>query len=79
LERLSNDGRTVGMRLSRPVADGDGNATAKQIDVDFTDSFGWRCDCEDATYRPNRPGGCKHVASLRQVAELLRGTDKKSN
>jgi hypothetical protein len=26
-----------------------------------------RCDCPDATYRPDRPGGCKHVVALRQT------------
>jgi hypothetical protein len=25
------------------------------------------CTCGDATYRPDRPGGCKHVAALRQA------------
>jgi hypothetical protein len=25
----------------------------------------WTCDCPDATYKPERPGGCKHVAALR--------------
>jgi hypothetical protein len=36
-----------------------------------------RCSCPDATYRPDRPGGCKHVNALRQtlpaVAQLQRG------
>src|SRR5262245_59553236 len=27
----------------------------------------WQCDCADATYRGERPGGCKHVAALRQA------------
>src|SRR5262245_66693325 len=27
----------------------------------------WQCDCPDATYRGERPGGCKHVAALRQA------------
>jgi hypothetical protein len=25
------------------------------------------CDCEDATYRPDRPGGCRHVNAVRQA------------
>jgi hypothetical protein len=25
----------------------------------------WTCDCPDATFHPERPGGCKHVAALR--------------
>lgn len=26
-----------------------------------------RCTCPDATYRPQRPGGCRHQAALRQA------------
>ncbi|HKI36884.1 MAG TPA: hypothetical protein VKA46_33840 [Gemmataceae bacterium] len=49
------------------------------------------CTCADATYRPERPGGCKHQVSLRQtlptvskavpvllVAVLPRPVDRKS-
>jgi hypothetical protein len=25
------------------------------------------CDCEDATWRPGRPGGCRHVNAVRQA------------
>jgi hypothetical protein len=25
------------------------------------------CDCNDATYRPHRPGGCKHARALRAL------------
>jgi hypothetical protein len=25
----------------------------------------WTCDCPDATFHPERPGGCKHVVALR--------------
>jgi hypothetical protein len=25
----------------------------------------WRCDCPDATFHPERPGGCKHALALR--------------
>ena len=25
------------------------------------------CDCADHTYRPERPGGCRHMAALRQA------------
>lgn len=27
----------------------------------------WQCDCPDAVYRGERPGGCRHVAALRQA------------
>jgi hypothetical protein len=25
------------------------------------------CDCPDRTYKPERPGGCRHMAALRQA------------
>src|SRR5262245_48429481 len=65
---LRHAGRTVGVRLARCLADG----TIKRIDVDLTASP-HACDCEDATFRPGRPGGCKHVAALRLAADQLRG------
>jgi hypothetical protein len=30
-----------------------------------TEKESWTCDCPDATFHPERPGGCKHVAALR--------------
>jgi hypothetical protein len=30
-----------------------------------TESDPWTGDCPDATFHPERPGGCKHVAALR--------------
>lgn len=39
-------------------------------DIDtHTDWGGWQCDCPDGTYRPNRPGGCKHAVALRAALE----------
>lgn len=32
------------------------------------------CGCPDATYRPGRPGGCRHAAALRQALPTLTGT-----
>jgi hypothetical protein len=29
------------------------------------------CDCGDFTFRPDRPGGCKHMAALRQALSPL--------
>jgi hypothetical protein len=29
------------------------------------------CDCPDHVYRPRRPGGCKHMAALRQALPSL--------
>jgi hypothetical protein len=41
-------------------------------DVDCEQAWGWQCDCPDATFRPERPGGCKHVRALREaIAELF--------
>jgi len=31
-----------------------------------------RCDCPDATYRPVRPGGCKHQQALRAALPTVR-------
>ena len=39
-------------------------------DVGTAGPHGWTCDCPDATFRPDRPGGCKHVNALRSA--LLR-------
>ena len=66
--RLSDRGRTVGLRLSRYCEKLD---IVKRIDIDFGVP-GWACDCEDATYRPGRPGGCKHLFAARLVAAELR-------
>ena len=30
----------------------------------------WTCDCPDATFHPERPGGCKHVAALRAALKV---------
>lgn len=30
------------------------------------------CDCPDATYRPERPGGCKHQQALRVALPTVR-------
>jgi hypothetical protein len=37
-------------------------------DIDTRTAWGqWQCDCPDATYRGERPGGCRHAAALRQA------------
>ena len=30
----------------------------------------WSCDCPDATFHPERPGGCKHIAALRAALKV---------
>ena len=48
--------------------------TLRDVDVviDFTAPYGWTCDCEDSTFNPDRPGGCKHRIAARRMAEALR-------
>ena len=62
-----NEGKLTGLRLLRDPDHG-GPAV---YDVDVTGEP-WRCDCPDATYRPDRPGGCKHVVALKQAAGAIR-------
>jgi hypothetical protein len=67
LEAVHDGPRTTGLAFG-PL-----DGTDRVRHVDFTDEHGWRCDCEDATFNPGRPGGCKHVVSSRQVARSLKG------
>jgi hypothetical protein len=32
---------------------------------------GWTCDCPDATFNPERPGGCKHARALQAALRAL--------
>jgi len=71
LGRLTDEaGRTIGAQLARPTEDAEGNPTVKTVDVDFTPSWGWQCDCECATYNPER-GPCKHCQALRIIGQQL--------
>jgi hypothetical protein len=36
------------------------------------------CDCPDRTYRPERPGGCKHMRGLAQALAARRAPDRKT-
>jgi hypothetical protein len=53
----------VGYRLLK--ADG------AMYDVETAGPHGWTCDCPDATFHPERPGGCKHVSALRAALAAL--------
>jgi hypothetical protein len=53
----------VGYRLLK--ADG------AMYDVGTAEPHGWTCDCPDATYSPERPGGCKHAKALRAALAAL--------
>jgi hypothetical protein len=55
----------VGYRLLK--ADG------AMYDVDTAAPHGWVCDCPDAIFHPERPGGCKHVAALKAALRALEG------
>jgi hypothetical protein len=46
----------IGFRLEQ------GDRTTYDVN---TEADPWTCDCPDATFHPERPGGCKHVAALR--------------
>jgi hypothetical protein len=46
----------VGYRLEK------GDRTTYDVN---TEAETWTCDWPDATFHPERPGGCKHIAALR--------------
>jgi hypothetical protein len=56
-QAIYDGGRCVGFRLTK-------FATGEVYDLP-RDLSG--CDCPDRTYRPERPGGCRHMAALRQA------------
>jgi hypothetical protein len=46
-------------------------ADGAMYDVGTAGPDGWSCDCPDATFRPDRPVGCKHVKALRAALAAL--------
>jgi hypothetical protein len=58
---LRDQDGVLGYRLTKPA-----DMTAYDICARGTH---WRCDCPDATFHPERPGGCKHVAALRAALQ----------
>jgi len=68
LTRLKDNRRTIGARLVKA------GEVAKIIDVDFTAARGWQCDCECATYDPQR-GPCKHCQAMKLVGPLIRAAE----
>ena len=52
----------VGYRLEK------GDRTTYDVN---TEAETWTCDCPDATFNPDRPGGCKHVAALRAALKAV--------
>jgi hypothetical protein len=69
---LLEGGRLVGYELRKAeqpaTAAGDPNPV---YHIDVTGPHGWTCDCPDATFRPERPGGCRHVAALRAALHRI--------
>ena len=52
-----------------PLYDGEALVGHRLLKADGSmydvDAATWRCDCPDATFCPERPGGCKHSVALR--------------
>src|SRR5438270_13273009 len=46
-------------------------ADGAMYDIGTAGPHGWTCDCPDATFHPERPGGCKHVQALRAALAAL--------
>src|SRR5262245_48962498 len=67
LERVADGPRTTGLAFG-PI-----NGTDTWHHVDFTAPYGWTCDCADATYNGDRPGGCKHRIAAQRLAQQLKG------
>jgi hypothetical protein len=67
LSRHTDKGKTVGVRLEYMSLSGE----HIMHDIDLTANPP-RCDCADHTFRPERPGGCRHLVALREAAATLR-------
>ncbi len=53
-------GALAGFRLTKP------DGTAYDLPADLSS-----CDCPDATYHPERPGGCRHQKAMRAALAAL--------
>ena len=60
-------GVLVGFRLNKVTG-----GKEAFYDIDCRPSWGWQCDCPDATFHPERPGGCKHVLALKAALAALK-------
>jgi hypothetical protein len=63
VETLRDGGHVTGYRMVKP------DGTTYDL---CTSEERWTCDCPDATFHPERPGGCKHQAAL-QAALAVAG------
>ena len=61
------DGVIVGFRLNKVTG-----GKEAFYDIDTRPSWGWSCDCPDATFHPERPGGCKHIRALQAALAALK-------
>ena len=59
-------GALVGFRLQKTTGGKEG-----LYDIDCR-TEPWTCDCPDATFHPERPGGCKHVLALKAALAALK-------
>lgn len=62
-EALYDGGRCVGFRLHKF-----GGEEVYDLPRDLSG-----CDCGDRTHRPERPGGCRHMAALQQALPTVTG------
>lgn len=76
-ESVHDGGELVGLRLTPFVRDHAIDETAAATPQQAEERYyvhlrgNVSCDCADATYRPDRPGGCKHVVAVRQALGLV--------
>lgn len=77
VREIRDGGRLVGYRLTkfdREVLASDAPELAETDVYEIDLSFGggaWVCSCPDATFRPHRPGGCRHCAGLRAALKAV--------
>jgi hypothetical protein len=65
---VADAGRVVGYQLAHF-----GTGTVYFLPADLSE-----CDCPDRTYRPERPGGCKHMRGLAQALAARRAPYRKT-
>jgi hypothetical protein len=65
-EALYDGGACVGFRLTKF-----GSGQKYDLPRDLS-----ACDCGDRTHRPGRPGGCRHMAALRQALPAVGGAEE---
>lgn len=63
-EHRDSAGTLTGYRLTKA----DGSGAFYDLPADLSS-----CDCPDATYHPERPGGCRHQRALRAALAALEG------